>query len=76
VQTAKERHLKIKYELQKAGSSFNQIARDLGISHSTVLAVSNSRGVSARVQDAIAEKLGVSPSELWPERYQEEDKNP
>ncbi|KIC43455.1 hypothetical protein RA27_05305 [Ruegeria sp. ANG-R] len=68
--------MKIKYELQKAGSSFIRVARDLGISHSTVLAVSNSRGVSARVQDSIAEKLGVSPSELWPERYQEENKNP
>ena len=71
MQPAKEKHLRLKYELQKADSSFSEIARELGVTHSTVLAVSNSKGVSARVQQAIADKLGVSPSELWPERYPE-----
>ena len=76
VQTARDRHLQTKYELQRAGSSFNEIARELGVSHSTVLAVSNRRAVSARVQEAIARKLGVSPAEIWPERYPNEEGQP
>jgi lambda repressor-like predicted transcriptional regulator len=75
LQTDRDKHLETKFALQRAGSSFNQIARELGISHSTVLAVSNRRAVSARVQEAIARKLGVSPASIWPERYtnKEED---
>lgn len=76
VQTARDRHLQTKYELQRAGSSFNEIARELGVSHSTVLAVSNRRAVSARVQEAIARKLGVSPAQIWPERYSNEEGQP
>ena len=72
VQTPRDRHLRTKFELQRAGSSFNEIARELGVSHSTVLAVSNGRGVSARVQEAIARKIGGSPAEIWPERYPDE----
>ncbi|MDX8347400.1 helix-turn-helix domain-containing protein [Cognatiyoonia sp. IB215446] len=55
--------------LQLANSSFNEIARELGLSHSTVLDVSNSRGVSMKVAQAIAEKIGSSPDELWPGKY-------
>lgn len=76
MKTARDRHLKTKYELQRAGSSFNEIARELGVSHSTVLAVSNRRAVSARVQEAIARKLGVSPAQIWPERYSNEEGQP
>jgi len=72
LQPAKARHLKIKYELQLAGSSFNDIARDLGVTHSTVLAVSNGRGGSSRVQLAISEKIGVPLEELWPEKFPEQ----
>ncbi|MBO9436996.1 helix-turn-helix domain-containing protein [Ruegeria sp. R13_0] len=71
MQDLRERHLKTQYELQRAGSSFNEIARELGLSHSTVLSVSNSRSVSAKVQARIAEKIGVHPAEIWPERYPE-----
>jgi lambda repressor-like predicted transcriptional regulator len=69
VQDFKARHLKTKFLLQSAGSNFNEIARELGLSHSTVLSVSNSRSISARVQELIAEKVGVHPGEIWPERY-------
>ncbi len=69
LRTNRDMHLETKFALQRVGSSFNEIARELGISHSTVLAVSNRRAVSARVQEAIARKLGVSPASIWPERY-------
>ena len=69
MQPDKAKHLRLKYELQKAGTSFSAIARELGVTHSTVLAVSNSKSVSARVQQAIGDKLGISPAELWPDRY-------
>lgn len=65
----KVKHLEIKMRLQLVNSSFNEIARELGLSHSTVLDVSNSRGVSIRVAQAIADKIGSSPGELWPGKY-------
>ncbi|MBO9409669.1 helix-turn-helix domain-containing protein [Shimia sp. R9_1] len=65
----KARHLRTKFLLQSAGSNFNEVARELGLSHSTVLSVSNSRSVSAKVQELIAKKIGVHPGEIWPERY-------
>ena len=76
MQPEKAKRLRLKNELQKVGTSFSAIARELGVTHSTVLAVSNSKGVSARVQQAIAYKLGVAPSELWPDRYPENGKEP
>lgn len=65
----KVKHLEIKMRLQLVNSSFNEIARELGLSHSTVLDVSNSRGVSMKVAQAIANKIGSSPDELWPGKY-------
>lgn len=72
VQDFKARHLRTKYLLQCANSNFNEVARELGLSHSTVLSVSNSRSVSSKVQELIAEKIGVHPREIWPERYPEQ----
>lgn len=74
VQEFKARHLRTKYLLQSADSNFNEVARELGLSHSTVLSVSNSKSVSAKVQELIAEKIGVHPREIWPERYPEHER--
>jgi lambda repressor-like predicted transcriptional regulator len=68
-----ERHLEIKARLQRAGSSFAQVARTLGVSHTTVTTVSMGFRTSRRVQSEIASVLGVEPSELWPERAQPKD---
>lgn len=65
----KVKHLEIKMRLQLVNSSFNEIARELGLSHSTILDVSNSRGVSLKVAQAIASKIGSDPDELWPGKY-------
>ncbi|MCH1755376.1 helix-turn-helix domain-containing protein [Brucella abortus] len=35
--------------------------------------VCQGRARSARVQTAIAQKLGVEPSSLWPERYEKQE---
>lgn len=64
---AKERRVWIKAMLELRGSSFAAIARELGVT----------RGAVRRVQDrpypkmerAIAEKLGFTPKDIWPERY-------
>ncbi|UWQ80348.1 helix-turn-helix domain-containing protein [Leisingera sp. S132] len=76
MQDSKARHLRTKFLLQCADSNFNEVARELGLSHSTVLSVSNSRSVSAKVQELIAEKIGVHPAEIWPERYPEYERKP
>ncbi|WP_226554814.1 helix-turn-helix domain-containing protein [Celeribacter naphthalenivorans] len=69
----KKRHLTIRHKLALKGSSFSEIARSLGVSHTTVTAVSNGRSRSLRVADAIANKLGTTPHVLWPEIYAEDD---
>jgi len=57
----------IKYQLEVAGSSFADIARDLGVSRSAVnKAIKNSY---PKMERAIAAKIGRRPEEIWPERY-------
>jgi len=64
-----KRHESIKMRLRLAGSSLADIARELGVSASTVTTVSQGYRRSARIQTAIAAKLRVSATELWAEQY-------
>jgi lambda repressor-like predicted transcriptional regulator len=66
---AKRRHLRIKESLRLRGSSLSEIARDLNVSASTVTIVSQGHRRSERIERAIAQALGLSPSEVWPDRY-------
>lgn len=71
--STKQRHLTIRHKLALEGSSFSEISRSLGVSHTTVLAISNGRSRSLRVASAIASKLGTTPHALWPEIYAEDE---
>ncbi len=59
----------IKFQLRVQGSSLSAIARELGVTrHAPRLALVKPYPKMERV---IAEKLGIAPQELWPERYDE-----
>ncbi|MFP4004983.1 MAG: transcriptional regulator [Alphaproteobacteria bacterium] len=57
----------VKYQLRLRGSSFAKIARAHKV---TVTAIRNALyQPSARLEQAIAEELGIPVSDLFPERY-------
>ncbi|MCX8281520.1 helix-turn-helix domain-containing protein [Phyllobacterium sp. 0TCS1.6C] len=65
-----ERHDSIKRRLRAEKITFVKIAEELGITQVAVTRVCQGRAKSERVQQAIAAKLGVRASSLWPDRYQ------
>ncbi|MGK7345429.1 MAG: helix-turn-helix domain-containing protein [Candidatus Nitrospinota bacterium M3_3B_026] len=66
-ESARERREWIKYQLRLRGDNLASIAREMGVSrHASILAL---RKPYPRMERAIAGKLGMSPSALWPERY-------
>lgn len=62
-----ERRVWIKGQLELVGSSFAAIAREQRVSRQAVRKVPYSP--SRRLEKAIADKLGVAPETIWPERY-------
>lgn len=62
-------HEMLRARLRLAGSSFSAIARELGITPSSVSLVSQGHRRSAKIQQAIASKLATTPEALWPARY-------
>ena len=60
-----------KVELLKKGVRVADIARELGCSQSHVSLVLSGRSISARVQLAIAEKIGRPVAEVFPPRTDE-----
>ena len=68
VQIDRQKHAKIRYLLAMAGLSFSDIAATLGVSPSTVSAVSLGRSRSRRIEMEISMRIGVPEPELWPER--------
>lgn len=71
-------HQWIKLALKKRRTSLSSIAKRLGVQPSTVCMVSRGVGRSRRIEAAIADVIGFSPGELWPDRYRGEpdDSNP
>jgi Ner family transcriptional regulator len=57
----------IKYQMRVHGCSPAALARKLSITDRAIRAVKNAP--YPRIERAIAELLGVEPSELWPERW-------
>lgn len=55
--------------LRLAGTSLAQIARDLGVTPTTVTSVSQGDRRSRRIERTIAQHLSTTPAKLWPERY-------
>lgn len=66
---ALEQHERIKMRLRIAGSSLAEVARELDVAGTTVTSVSQGYRRSRRIEMAIASKLGVTPTDLWPDRY-------
>lgn len=63
------RHSDVKLRLRERGSSLTQIANETGVLQSTVTVVSQGYRRSKRIEAAIALALGLTPQELFPERY-------
>ncbi|WP_235269967.1 helix-turn-helix domain-containing protein [Geoalkalibacter subterraneus] len=64
-----EKNAWIKYQLGRQGSSFAKIAKKLGVSREAPR-----RALCRpypRMEKAIAEEMGYSPEQIWPERYDE-----
>jgi Ner family transcriptional regulator len=53
--------------LQLHGTSYAQIARNLGISRTAVSLVASGRSNSTRVRQAIAEASGLTVTQIWPD---------
>lgn len=71
------RRVWIMASLRIIGSSYAALARELGVNRSAVMQAAKFAGKSARCEAAIAAKLGLHPSCIWPERYQSaEDSTP
>lgn len=67
-----KRHEDIKIKLGERGSSFRTIARELNVSHTSVITVSRSQRRSKMIEKAIADKIGRLPQNIWPEKYKGE----
>jgi Ner family transcriptional regulator len=63
------RRVWIMASLRAIGSSYAAIARELGVTRQTVMIAAKFPAKSARCCAAIAAKLGLHPSDVWPERY-------
>lgn len=57
----------LKYQLRSRGSSFRKLGDELGVSSNAVLMAKY--GPYPRMERAIARKLGLSPTAIWPERW-------
>lgn len=68
-----ERWAIIKCQLEIKGYSLQKLATEIGVSRSSM--VSTRKVFLYKNQKAIADKLGVKPEEIWPERYGD-DGNP
>ena len=66
------KHEQTKCKLRIQGSSLSKVARAVGVSPASVTHCSQGRKLSPRIQQGIADALGVEPSAYWPERYQQE----
>lgn len=58
----------INFQMGLHGTSFADIARELGVSRSAVRSALDKP--YPKMERAIAEKIGMAPEAIWPERYQ------
>jgi Ner family transcriptional regulator len=65
-------HERLKAELRIRGTSLARIARELGVSGTSMSLVGLGKHRSARIEAAIAKALDTTPALLWPDRYKKE----
>lgn len=69
-------HEQLKASLRIRGSSLAQLSRELGVTTASMSRVGLGSLRSARIERAIADALETTPEQLWPDRYEREDKMP
>lgn len=62
--------------LRLAGTSLADVARELGVTSTTVTSVSQGARRSRRIEALIAAKLQTTPQRLWPDRYSTDERRP
>lgn len=62
----------IKAALRKRGVTIRAISVDLGVRECTVSNIIWARGKSRRIADGIAQVLGTTADDLWPNTYRPE----
>jgi lambda repressor-like predicted transcriptional regulator len=65
----RERHARIKYELELRGLTLADIARDAKVGTSAVSSVSVGKSRSHRLESLIAKAIGTTAAQLFPERF-------
>lgn len=68
-----KRHEATKLLLKRANTSLSAVAEELGVSPGFVTKVSQGWNTSKRVQEEIARRVNMNPSEIWPSRYDKEE---
>lgn len=68
-----QQHEHIKWLLRTRGSSLIEIARDLDVRPTAVTSVSKGRSRSRKIEMAIADATGLSPQQIWPQRYTDQE---
>ncbi|MGL4575711.1 MAG: helix-turn-helix domain-containing protein [Burkholderiaceae bacterium] len=63
------RHAKIQFALKTLHRSFSDIARELGVTATSVASVSRREMRSARIESAIASAIGLGLDSVFPEWY-------
>lgn len=71
--SAAERSAMIKTFFKIKRTSFSAIAREEDLSPATIAGVARSGIKSKRIERLIADVIGLTPNELWPENYKEDE---
>jgi len=62
----------IRAAIRKRYGTMSALSRKLGLHQNTVSTVISQPGHSAKVEQAIADTLGVSARDIWPDRYHDD----
>ncbi len=71
IENARIVHEKIKMRLRIRGNSLAKIAKLTGVSGTSMTLISLGKHRSNKIEVAIARALNTTPSELWPDRFNE-----
>ena len=64
---SRDKYLDIKSRLTRKGFKVKDVAARAGVADSTVSVVLTGKGPSKKIQEVIADMLGVKVSDLWPD---------
>jgi len=65
----REAHEAVKERLNAIGLSLSSIAAELNVAQPSVSMVSRNLHRSQRIEERIAKRLGTTPAELWPRKF-------